>query len=49
MKQFQVQLGIIQESFNKILTLVASMEDEAKREKYKGAAKKMLKRLDELV
>ncbi len=49
MKQFQVQLGIIQESFNKILTLVASMEDEAKREKYKGAAKKLLKRLDELV
>lgn len=49
MKQFQVQLGIIQEAFNKILTLVASMEDEAKREKYKGAAKKLLKRLDELV
>ena len=49
MKQFQVQLGIIQESFNKILTLVASMEDEAKRGKYKGAAKKLLKRLDELV
>ena len=49
MKQFQVQLGIIQESFNKILTLIASMEDEAKREKYKGAAKKLLKRLDELV
>ena len=49
MKQFQVQLGLIQESFNKILTLVASMEDEAKREKYKGAAKKLLKRLDELV
>lgn len=49
MKQFQVQLGLIQESFNKILTLIASMEDEAKREKYKGAAKKLLKRLDELV
>lgn len=49
MKQFQVQLGIIQESFNKILTLVASMEDEDKRGKYKGAAKKLLKRLDELV
>ena len=49
MKQFRVQLGIIQESFNKILTLVASMEDEVKREKYKGAAKKLLKRLDELV
>ena len=49
MKNFQVQLSIIQESFNKILALVASMEDEAKREKYKGAAKKLLKRLDELV
>ena len=49
MKQFQVQLGLIQESFNKILTLIASMEDEAKREKYKGAAKKLLNRLDELV
>ena len=49
MKTFQVQLGIIQESFNKILALVASMEDEVKREKYKGAAKKLLKRLDELV
>lgn len=49
MKTFQLQLSIIQESFNKILALVASMEDEAKREKYKGAAKKLLKRLDELV
>lgn len=49
MKTFQLQLSIIQESFNKILVLVASMEDEAKREKYKGAAKKLLKRLDELV
>lgn len=49
MKNFQVQLSIIQESFNKILALVASMEDEVKREKYKGAAKKLLQRLDELV
>lgn len=49
MKTFQLQLSIIQESFNKILALVASMEDESKREKYKGAAKKLLKRLDELV
>lgn len=49
MKTFQVQLGIIQDAFNKILTLIASMEEEDKREKYKGASRKLLKRLEELI
>ncbi|WP_301859279.1 DUF3102 domain-containing protein [uncultured Megasphaera sp.] len=49
MKTFQVQLGIIQDAFNKILTLIASMEEEDKRETYKGASRKLLKRLEELI
>lgn len=48
MKKFQIQLGIIQEAFNKILTLIAGMDEDEKREKYQGAARKLLKRLEEL-
>ena len=48
MKKFQVQLGIIQEAFNKILSLIAGMDEDEKREKFQGAARKLLKRLEEL-
>lgn len=49
MKKFKVQLEIIQELFNQIFVLTASIEDGYRREKYKGAARTLLKRLEELV
>lgn len=49
MKQFQIQLGIIQEAFNKMLTLIAGIEEEDKRKKFQGAAQKLLERLEALI
>ncbi|WP_302360322.1 DUF3102 domain-containing protein [uncultured Megasphaera sp.] len=49
MRHFQGQLAVMQEAFNRILALMAAMEEEDKREKYRRAARKLLTRLEDLI
>lgn len=46
---FTIQLEMVQSSFNRMLNNISAIQDNTKREKFRGAARKLLQRLGELV
>ena len=48
-KKFEMHLMVIQTDFNTMLKDITAITDDEKRDAYKKAARKLLKRLEELV